>query len=132
MRACDACGGSLEGRRSDARFCSDRCKDRIKKRLQRGSVVPMPARAHGGDEESPLVRSLLAELEAAGRLDTTDGQHAVLLTRRLVAAERDTGSAVASLSKEARAARLEALKGAQVAQTALDELRARRAAKRGA
>lgn len=132
MRACEGCGGSLEGKRRDARTCSPRCKERLMKRQQRGTVVELPPAAAAVDAEPPLVAKLMRELDAAGRLDTTDGEHAVFLARRLVAAQMDTGSAVASLSKELRTARAEALKGCQASDSRLDELRARRDAKRGA
>lgn len=132
MRACQACGSSIEGRRSNVLFCSQTCKERVKKQRQRGTVVGLPARSEAGDGESPLVASLVESLRAAERLETDEGQHALFLARRLVGASRDTGSAVASLSKEYRAARAEALAGAQVERSALDELRARRDAKRGA
>lgn len=132
MRACAACGASLEGRRPQARTCSDRCRDRLKKRAARGSVVELPPRTAPEEAESPLVARLHVELVAADRLETAEGEHALFLARRLVAATRDTGSAVASLSKEYRAARIEALKGAVTERSGLDELRARRDAKRGA
>lgn len=132
MRACESCGASLEGRRSDARTCSLTCKERLKKRKQRGTVVEFAPRPVAGDAEPPVVLALIRDLEAAGRLDTAEGEHALFLCRRMAAAERDTGSGVASLSKEYRTARAEALKGAQVKRTRLDELRAQRDAKRGA
>lgn len=101
------------------------------KRQQRGTVVDLPTPSVEVDEP-PLVAKLIRELTEAERLDTGVGEHALFLARRMVAATRDTGSAVASLSKEYRAARDEALKGAQPARSGLDELRARRDAKRGA
>lgn len=132
MRTCAACGSSLEGKRPTARTCSDRCRDRLKKRAARGSVIPLAASAPGGDGESPLVAALVRELDSAGRTDTAEGQQALFLARRLTMPSSDTAAAVASLSKEYRAARLEALKGVQAADSRLDELRARRDAKRGA
>jgi hypothetical protein len=79
-----------------------------------------------------LVTGLLRELEAAGRVETAEGAHALFLARRLASSTGDTAASVASLSKEYRAARLEALRGVQPARSGLDELRARRDAKRGA
>jgi hypothetical protein len=67
----------------------------------------------------------MAELQAAGRADTALGQQALALAER-VNNPRDTGSAIAALSKELRAVMVEALKGAEVAADPLDELRARR------
>jgi hypothetical protein len=132
MRACQSCGNDIEGRRSDAQTCSPTCKERLKKQRQRGTVVDLPARPPKGDEEHPLVARLLRDLTDARRLDTTEGEHALFLTRRMVTPTADTASAVAALSKEAARARGEALKGAKLERTSLDELRARRDAKRGA
>ena len=132
MRACEACGGGMDGKRKDARTCSARCKERLMKRQQRGTVVPLAQRPAAVDSEPALVAALVRELDAASRLETPEGEQALFLARRLAMPTSDTAAAVASLSKEYRAARLEALKGVQSADSRLDELRARRDAKRGA
>ena len=67
----------------------------------------------------------------ADRLDTVAGQVAFELAVR-VANRREMGSAVASLSKQLREAMAEALAGVAVAADPLDEIRARRDAKRNA
>jgi hypothetical protein len=93
--------------------------------------VDLPPRETGEDEPE-LVAELRRALDAADRTASVDGQQALFLARRLAASTGDTASSVASLSKELRAARAEALKGVQPARSGLDELRARRDAKRGA
>ncbi len=123
-RSCESCGGPYEAVRSNARYCSERCK----KRGQRGHLVQLPAAADtdGGTALSDAVR---AELEDAGRLNTSLGQAALTLARRIEGG-RDTGSAVASLNRELRSTLADAVMGAKVARSSLesyrDELRVRR------
>lgn len=120
-RNCDACGIEFEAKRSTAKYCGGTCRQRGNRRPS-GDVDQTPA-------ESGLVASIRLELEQAGRLETSLGQQAVTLAERL-GSPRDTGSAVASLSKELRAVMAEATAGANTAASALDELRARRDRKR--
>lgn len=75
--------------------------------------------------ESPLVVAVRAELEAADRLGCALGQQALALAQR-IGNPFDTGSAVASLSKELRAVMDAALADAPKAADALDELAGRR------
>jgi hypothetical protein len=72
---------------------------------------------------------VIAELTEAGRLQTSAGQAAVALASRIDAGA-ESSSGLAALTREMRAAMAEAT--ANVAQTgdALDELRARREARR--
>lgn len=70
-------------------------------------------------------------LVAVGRLDCPEGALAVMLATQLDAGGH-TGSQTAALSKEYRAALDVASKGATGAASTLDQIRARRAARRGA
>lgn len=121
-RNCDACGKEFEAKRSTAKYCGGTCRQRGNRRPN--GVVPMPA-----PDESGLVGSIRAELERVGRLDTPLGQQAMALAER-IGSPFDTGSAMAALSRELRAVMVEAMAGANVAASALDELRARRDRKR--
>ncbi len=76
-----------------------------------------------------LLEALRRELAAAGRLDTALGQQALALAVKL-SSPFDTGSAMAAVSRELRAVREEALRGAEQVADPLDELRLRRDAKR--
>jgi hypothetical protein len=69
------------------------------------------------------------ELEDAGRLDTVFGQAALVLARR-IESPMETGSSIASMTKQLRETMVDALKGAAVAADPLDEIRARRDSKR--
>jgi hypothetical protein len=128
-RTCESCGGPYEAIRSNARFCSERCK----KRGQRGHLAQVAEVATDPAPDADLSAAVLAELEAAGRVHTAAGQSALTLARRIEAGQ-DTGSAIAALNKEMRATLAEAVTGANVATSALqqrrDELAALRAARR--
>jgi hypothetical protein len=75
-----------------------------------------------------LVVATKVELEAAGRLDSVLGQQALRLAQQMSGFE--TGGGMAALSRELRATMAEATRGAAVAADPLDELKARRDAKR--
>ncbi len=123
-RTCESCGGPYEAVRATARFCSERCR----KRAQRGHVIDLPAPVVSGAPDTALSARVAAELTEAGRLDTSLGQGALVLARRIEEG-RDTGTAVAALMRELRAVLGEALKGAQT-RSALDGYRDELAARR--
>lgn len=127
QRSCAVCGASFEAQRPQAKYCGDTCR----KRAQRGGLAT-PAPAPVVDRSmSGLVDAVTAELEAAGRVNTVAGQHALELANRIVNAPgMNTG--VAALSKQLQAVLAEALRNSSVAVNPLDELRARRDAKRAA
>ena len=70
------------------------------------------------------------ELESRGVLDTPQGEH-VLMLATLLATGGHTTSGAATLSRELRAAREDALRFARKAADAVDELQQRRRALRG-
>lgn len=80
-------------------------------------------------EDFGLVDVTRRELEAAGVLDSVLGQQALALASRIMS-PMSTGASVASLSKELRVVMVEATAGVQAVGDPLDELRARRDAKR--
>ncbi len=93
------------------------------------AAAPPPARpvddvpAGGVDVAGDLVATLTRELRDAGRLDTWQGQSALALAVRLEHSAADTGSAVASLTRELRAAVTEAMKGVGAQKSAVEKLR---------
>ncbi len=123
-RSCESCGGPYEAVRATARFCSERCR----KRAQRGHLIDLPAAAGTGAPDGGLSTRVAAELGEAGRLNTSLGQGALVLARRIEEG-RDTGTAVAALMRELRAVLTDALKGAQT-RSALDGYRDELAARR--
>lgn len=68
-----------------------------------------------------------AELAAVGRTETIRGIHALVIARQI---DQAPPNAIAALSKEYREVLALALEGTKVEYDALDELRARRDAKR--
>jgi len=70
-----------------------------------------------------LADAVRAELVAAGRLESALGQAAIGLAERL-ADQRDTGAAVASLTRELRATLASATEGARVVESPLERMRA--------
>jgi hypothetical protein len=77
-------------------------------------------------EDSALLDAARAELQAAGRINTWQGQALLLLAEAMCSPQ--TGSALAALSREFLRARAAALHDAPAA---ADELRRRRDRKRG-
>jgi len=76
-----------------------------------------------------LVGSVTAELESARRLASADGQAALTLASA-IAGGGQTGSGLAALVRELRATLTAATAGAGVVDDPVDELRARRLARR--
>lgn len=79
----------------------------------------------------PLERAVRTTLEEFGRTDTPDGA-AALYAARLLDEGGHTGASAASLLRELRAAAADATKGASTGMDLVDELRAKRAQRRGA
>jgi hypothetical protein len=142
---CEVCKTPFEAQRVTAKYCSKRCSVRATRSRAAGRPLapaqqPTAAAPAAPTVQAPpvssadtplLVAATISELAAAEKLGTTLGQQAVRLAERMVAGS-ETGSAVASLSKELRATMAEALKGAQQAGDPVDEIRARRDRKRSA
>ena len=136
---CD-CGNTFTATNPRARFCSSKCRTRASREgrvrgnvravtrggLQPIGVVPLAPAAELGH----VADAARAELEAAGRQDTALGRSALALAARIDTG-LDTGSALASAVRGLTETIAAALKGAEPA-SSLDELKARRRAKRGA
>ncbi len=80
---------------------------------------------------SALVEAVTRELDGVGRFGTVAGQAAVLLAGR-IASRREAGAATAALAKQLSATMDRALGGVAKAVDPLDEIWARRDAKRSA
>lgn len=129
------CGGPFEAKRPNATYCSAKCRKRAQRAGTAGGqarTVPLPPRPDDPGEDGPVTAATRRELAAAGREESALGQGALAAARRIDTPTSDSGSAVASLIREHRAALAEALDGAKPAMDDLDELRARRDAKRHA
>lgn len=127
--ACVVCGTEFEASSPRASYCSAACRKRgsragMKVLDQEPEAPPVP------EDEPPLLSATRRELEAAGVDNTALGQQALELARRMTH-PRAMGLSVAPISKELRSVMADALKDAPRA-SGLDELRARRDAKRNA
>lgn len=122
---CVVCTRPFQALRSSAKYCDATCRQRAKRAGGVASVAALPERPPG-DAEPDLVAATRRELVRAKREDSVLGQQALALALRLSTGAADTGSAVASLSKELRAVMGEAMAGIPAAPDALDELMERR------
>ena len=118
---CAVCSEPFEAKRKTAKYCSPRCRVRAARQPKAEAAAPMPV-----DPDAELWTATLDELTAAGRVASASGQAALLLARRLDSRLVETGSSVAAMVREHRAALADALKSASSEVNPLDELRARR------
>ena len=126
QRKCESCGRSYQAARPNSKFCGDTCRKRAQRSPKSGAVKPTePTPSLAAGLEAVTAR----ELEAADRLDTVFGQAALVLARR-IESPMETGSSIASMTKQLRETMADALKGAQQVADPLDEIRARRDSKR--
>ena len=125
-RTCPQCSKVFHPQRSDAVYCSTTCRARA----HRGIAVVEPRDTQSDITPSGqpgLVDALTQELSNAGVLESSEAQAALILARRVQAAN-ETGSALAALSKQ-----MVALKGEALASVSkrdqMDEVTRRRDAK---
>lgn len=127
QKVCEACREPFETTNPRKRFHDSVCRSRA----HRGAVVvDLPTRTEPLTVASGVADATLQALEAADRASTPAGAAALALAAR-IDANSDTGSAMASMTKELRATMTEALAGAAVEPDALDELRERRLSRAG-
>lgn len=120
-RCCEVCGRIYDAKTKRSRFCTSTCRSRN----MRGAEPPPIAALIDVSLESTTKQ----KLEDAGVLDTVLGQQAMRLAVQMSV---ETGSSLAALSRELRATMLEALSSGEQADDVVDELRARREARRAA
>lgn len=137
---CARCAATFTPGSKRARFCAVKCRTQATRARAAGKPEALPQAKPKAKrkpktspaEDAPITGALgavLAELTAAGRLQSSAGQAAIALARRIDdGAESSTG--LASLTREMRAAQAEALSRVESSGDALDELRARREARR--
>jgi hypothetical protein len=144
-RSCDVCGATYTAQRRTSRFCGGTCRMRAlrgneprKPKAPKPAPKPAPVAVdepdHRWGRRSDVQDATRAELEAAGRLDSAAGRKALALADLIDNPPPLTWSSIAGWSREHGAAMAAALAGAEVATTrsTLDEIRARRDAKRHA
>ena len=119
------CGTVFEAKHPRARYCSDRCRKRPQRGSKPAQVASFVATPH---RIGAVEKATAGELAAVDRLETSLGAQCLALARRLDMPGMDTGSAMASVSRELRATLAEATRGfaASSPQQLRDELAARR------
>lgn len=103
-RACEECGKSLKGRSPRTRFCDSKCRGKANRRPDKigAHKAQIPADAPAGRAEpeyDTLADQLRASLTEMQAMDTIAGMAALRIAQQIDKG-RDTGSAVATLSKE--------------------------------
>lgn len=137
QKKCGSCGDVFEAKRPAAKFCSDRCRKRSHRAPKPAAkvVAIVPPVVDEPATRRPVMPSsyeaTLAQLEAAGRLDTALGVSALIAAQMLDDALRsaDTGASRAALLKAHREALAEAVKDSKAAADPLDQIRAAAALK---
>ena len=131
-RQCDVCGKTYQPKRKTSQFCGGTCRARAGRgraaAATAGASRPATATTY---ERPPISAAIAQELADAKRTDTALGQVALSLALRIETG-MDTGSAMAALSKELRAALAEAVKGAKKPESGLEGIRDELAARRRA
>lgn len=139
-RSCATCNGSMKGKRANAKYCSDACRFRGAKRggtvSPAATVTEIPAAPPSESRRPPLgatATMVLAELEAADRVQTVAGVAALQLALEVDRGSAGAQSGYASLVRQLHATMAIAMAGAKIADDIVDELKERRAARlRGA
>ena len=126
-RTCDYCGTAYQAKRSTSRYCTDTCRTKAAQLRAGTRVLP----AAPVVVESGVLPAVRAELARLGLTDSVAGAAALSLAGR-IDAQSEPGAAMAAMVRELRATMAEASAGATVELDVLDELRARREARRGA
>lgn len=122
-RQCEVCGERFAAKRSDARTCSQACRNRLKREAVRARRVRVAA-----DDPLPVAvaEAVLAELVKAGRETSALGQSALVLAGRIDGSAGESPQAVAALVKQLVATLDRVRDGVPAPRTIVDELIERR------
>lgn len=127
---CAQCGESFEAARATAKFCGPRCRQQSRRAMPRKAPEPVAVDAEPDGEETPRILVVTrTEVERMKKTDTVLGQQALELAARL-ASPKDTGSAIAAVSRELDRVMLRLQSGAAQAEDQLASARRRRDEKR--
>jgi hypothetical protein len=118
----------FEAKRQAAKYCSPRCRVRANRQPKTAAHAAVSVSA----VPAGVVAAVEAELAAAGRVDSSAGQSALALARRIDAGDAETGAGLAALVKQLGATLAAAVKDGRSRVSPLDELRTARERKRAA
>lgn len=129
---CAQCGEEFEAKRSTAKFCGTRCRQQSRRAMPRKRDEHQATDDAATDEGLPRILVVTrTEVERLKKTDTVLGQQALELAARL-ASPKDTGSAIAAVSRELDRVMLRLQSGAAKAEDQLAAARRRRDEKRRA
>jgi hypothetical protein len=120
---CEQCGETFEAARSSRKYCGDRCR-------QQGRRRATEEEAEATEPRLPLIVEMtISELEQLGKTHTVLGAQALTLATRMTSM-KDTGSAIAALSRELDRVMLRLRSGAKGEEDEVASARRRRDEKR--
>lgn len=126
MRACQQCGGSLEGRSTGTKFCSSSCRNRSHRgQPSRSAVVQL---VEAPTPERSVEAAVEADLATLSGVPATTVEAALRLARAIDAGP-ESASGLAVLVRELRQVLTEARSARSAEPDILDQLRARREAR---
>jgi len=134
-RQCDRCGQTFAPASKRARFCSVKCRTQATRARAAGQPEALPTKPKrtrkpkAADSPTGTLGAVMVELTDAGRLQTSAGQAAIALATRIDAGA-ESSAGLAALTRELSARMAEATANVAQAGDALDELRAKREARR--
>ncbi|TIC78789.1 hypothetical protein [Nocardioides sp. GY 10127] len=122
---CAQCGEKFEGKRSTAKFCGARCRQQSRR------AAPAEQAAAIRPDRLGVVEIVATELASMGKTNTVLGAQALQLAERLTSS-KDTGSAIAAVSRELDRVMVRLSAGAAKQEDQLASARRRRDEKRRA
>lgn len=125
---CGQCGESFEAERQTRKYCGDRCRQQARRRTSESEAAEI-VEAIAGVPLVDLLGQTRADLEEMNKTDTVLGQQALVVATRMTSA-KDTGSAIAALSRELDRIMLRLRSGASAQEDEVGSARRRRDEKR--
>lgn len=120
---CQQCGEPFDAKRPHAKYCGPRCRQQARRRAT-------PAEAEALAPTLPRIVTLtIQELDQLSKTDTVLGAQALELAMRMTSG-RDTGSAIAAVSRELDRVMLRLRSGAKAQEDEVASARRRRDEKR--
>jgi len=134
-RRCDVCGAPYVAKLSSSRFCGGTCRARASRMSGVPASLAVLEVASAVEVTAGTVAAVRVELEAVEQASSALGAMALALASRIDNSVRETGPALASLTRELRLtmgeARASGRHASSIAERLGDELAVRRASRGG-
>jgi hypothetical protein len=131
QRSCAVCSKPFDAFRPHAKYCGKTCGKRAQRAglaSSRGATVTPISAAPRIEGASDLVDAVRKTIEVAGRVNSVEGQLAIVLAEKMVG--YDTGGGMAAVSRELSRVMSAVLRDEKAGDDFLDELKRRRDMKR--